>query len=219
MGAQNSMVEDDWEFIPADRPRTSIAARPKCSPLHRPVVPVAPRLSAQHQVSPGSSLAQASTPVGIPGSGPRLTVASFDTAVPALANSYEPQRHRAPWSVTRSADHAPYGHVNRSSYRPTSLSYPTSVQSLSPDAENPEVSTVSQVSPMNNVHRRLDTDSQSPNPGAKPLPRPPQNLAPTSRRTSAMSLLRAKKTSDVSHLLSQFDELLILWGVLSSVSL
>ena len=217
MGAQNSMVEDDWEFIPADRPRTSIAARPKCSPLHRPVVPVAPRLSAQHQVSPGSSLAQASTPVGIPGSGPRLTVASFDTAVPALANSYEPQRHRAPWSVTRSADHAPYGHVNRSSYRPTSLSYPTSVQSLSPDAENPEVSTVSQVSPMNNVHRRLDTDSQSPNPGAKPLPRPPQNLAPTSRRTSAMSLLRAKKTSDVSHLLSQFDELLILWGVLSSV--
>ena len=217
MGAQTSMVEDDWELIPADRPRTSVAARPKCNPLHRPVVPLAPRLSAQHQVSLDSSSVQSSTPVGAQGSGPRLTVDNIATAVPALANSYEPQRHRAPCSVTRSADHAPYGHVNRSSYRPTSLSYPTSVQSLSPDAETLEVSTVSQVSPMNNFHRRLDADSLSSNPGAKPLPRPPQNLAPTSKRTSAMSLLRAKKTSDVSHLLSQFDELLILWGVLSSV--
>ena len=209
MGAQTSMAEDDWELIPNDRPRTSVATRPKCNPLHRLVVPFAPRLAAQHQVSLDPSLVQSSTPVSAQGSGPRLTVDGITTAVPALANSYEPQRHRAPYSVTHSADHAPYGHVNRSSYRPTSLSYPASVQSLSPDAETPEVSTVSQVSPMNNFHRRLDADSLSSNPGAKPLPRPPQNLAPTSKRTSAMSLLRAKKTSDVSHLLSHFDELLI----------
>ena len=221
MGAQMAIFDDDWELIPAPvEPRTAVAARPKSNPLPRLHFPVAPRTSALHRVSQiSTSDASGSTypfaAVSTHVSGPRLTVNQVSSVIPALVNSYEPQRHRAVHQVRAVSE--PYGVTLRDAYRPSSLSHPTSTAQRFNPVDLSNSSVLQSVSPSVPDRMPLEGKPTPPDLEIQPLQRPPTKLAPTSKRTSAMSLLRAKKTSDISHLLSQFDELLILWGVLSSV--
>ena len=221
MEAQMALSDDDWEIIPAlGEPRTAVTARPKNSPLPRLHLPVAPRTPALRSVShqsisevSGSTCTSAAVSQHV--SGPRLTVTDVSSASPALVNSYEPQRHRAVHRVRETSE--PYGVVLRDAYRPSSLSLPTATAQRFEHADVSDSSVLQSVSTSVRDRRPMEGTKSPSAVRVQPLPRPPTRLAPTSTGNSTMTLLRAKRTSDVPHVICQFDELLQLWGNLSSV--